>query len=149
MNTQYVLQPDGGLLAVEDAVVVSPVEASTQSVQEKFLEHDPDGIGITVIAMSVVLSALAVLSIVFILVSRLVNMKWGKSAAPSVTKEGKRMPRPKDRDAVVVAISMALHEHAMNLRDEEMVNLTIEQISRRYSPWSSKVYTVLNNRLMR
>ena len=112
-------------------MAVSQVEASTQSVQEKFLEHDPDGVGITVIAMSVV------------------NMKWGKSAAPSVTKEGKRMPRPKDRDAVVVAISMALHEHAMNLRDEEMVNLTIEQISRRYSPWSSKVYTVLNNRLMR
>jgi hypothetical protein len=42
------------------------------------------------------------------------------------------------------AISMALHLYVNELHDEENRILTIKKISRRYSPWSSKIYSVTN-----
>lgn len=42
------------------------------------------------------------------------------------------------------AISMALHLYVNELHDEENRILTIKKISRRYSPWNSKIYSVTN-----
>jgi hypothetical protein len=42
------------------------------------------------------------------------------------------------------AISMALYLYVNELHDEENRVLTIRKISRRYSPWSSKIYSVTN-----
>lgn len=49
----------------------------------------------------------------------------------------------------IAAISMALFLYMDELHDEESGVLTIKQISRSYSPWSSKIYAVRNqfNRL--
>jgi len=49
----------------------------------------------------------------------------------------------------IAAISMALHLYMDEMHDEESGVLTIKQISRTYSPWSSKIYAVRNqfNRL--
>lgn len=45
------------------------------------------------------------------------------------------------------AISAAIHLYVNeNYHDEESAILTIEQVSRRYSPWSSKIYSVTNLR---
>lgn len=40
------------------------------------------------------------------------------------------------------AITAALHLFIADLHDEERRVLTIQKISRRYSPWSSKIYSV-------
>ncbi len=42
------------------------------------------------------------------------------------------------------AISAALFLYVGGLHDEENTVLTIQKISRRYSPWSSKIYNVTN-----
>ncbi len=44
---------------------------------------------------------------------------------------------------------MALHLYLDEIHDEESGVITIKQISRAYSPWSSKIYAVRNqfNRL--
>lgn len=45
------------------------------------------------------------------------------------------------------AISAAIHLYTSeNYHDKESTVLTIEQVSKRYSPWSSKIYSVTNIR---
>jgi glutaconyl-CoA/methylmalonyl-CoA decarboxylase subunit delta len=46
----------------------------------------------------------------------------------------------------VVAIAMALHLFYDEVHDDESNVITIKRIERRYSPWSSKIYGVINNR---
>ena len=43
---------------------------------------------------------------------------------------------------VSAAISIALHLFFNELHDDEKTILTIKKISKRYSPWSSKIYNV-------
>ena len=45
---------------------------------------------------------------------------------------------------VCAAIALAIHLHLADQHDEENRNLTIQKISRAYSPWSSKIYGVSN-----
>ncbi len=45
---------------------------------------------------------------------------------------------------VNAAIATALYLYLNEAHDEEDLRLTIQQISRRYSPWSSKIYGVSN-----
>jgi Na+-transporting methylmalonyl-CoA/oxaloacetate decarboxylase gamma subunit len=45
---------------------------------------------------------------------------------------------------VNAAIATALHLYLNEQHDEEDPRLTIEQLSRKYSPWSSKIYGVMN-----
>ena len=50
---------------------------------------------------------------------------------------------------VNAAIAMALHLYASEMHDYENTVLTIQKVSRTYSPWSSKIYTlrkIPNNR---
>lgn len=118
--------------------------ATTEALhsEAKFLEHDPNGWGITFIAMGVVMCALLLLSIVFKLTGRLnrTKLRVKAPAGPTVSSRD---------EEVAAAIAMALHQHSQEARDEEIVNITIQEISRRYSPWNSKIYGVMNNRLIR
>ena len=47
---------------------------------------------------------------------------------------------------VNAAISMALFLYLNEFHDEESGVVTIKQVSRRYSPWSSKIYSLNNYR---
>ncbi len=44
------------------------------------------------------------------------------------------------------AISTALHLYFNEQHDKESGLLTVKKISKRYSPWNSKIYNVMNNR---
>jgi len=43
---------------------------------------------------------------------------------------------------VNAAIAMALHLYQSEMHDYENTVLTIQKVSRNYSPWSSKIYTL-------
>ncbi len=43
---------------------------------------------------------------------------------------------------VLAAISMALHDYQSEVHDVEEMVLTMDEVRRRYSPWSSKIYTL-------
>lgn len=45
---------------------------------------------------------------------------------------------------ISAAISTALYLYFSELHDEESAVLTIKKISKRYSPWSSKIYSTQN-----
>lgn len=49
--------------------------------------------------------------------------------------------------AVNAAIATALHLYFDELHDEEITKLTINKVSRNYSPWSSKIYSVMQSHL--
>ena len=69
------------------------------------------------------------------------NAKLGKTTGFSVKKSKVEIP-----NGDIVAIAMALHLYYDEVHDNESNVITIKRIERRYSPWSSKIYGVINNR---
>lgn len=109
-------------------------------------------ITIFLVGYSVVFTCLALLSIVFkslprildsgrYLKNKFVAARKKKQAQIEETVESKEEFITGEE---VAAISMALHLYVSDLHDEENRILTIKKISRRYSPWSSKIYSVTN-----
>lgn len=108
--------------------------------------HDPYGIGLTVIAMGVVFLTLLMLSIIFtsygkFLVSwqnkramKHAKKQQEKAGAPIVTKNVKDISGEE-----YAAITAAIYLYNDELHDQENTVLTIQHVSRRYSPWSAKV----------
>ena len=111
---------------------------------EKFVQMDPTGIGMAIIAMSVVFSALALLYFIYKTIGHFFTRK-----PKVVKKEGEAVSetlKPGELSGEVnAAIAMTLHLYANELHDEENTVLTIKRVSRNYSPWSSKIYTLRKN----
>ncbi len=123
---------------------------STAKVSE-FATNDTSGVGMTLIAVVVVFSALLLIFLVFKNIGRLIDLYLSKKEESSPRKEGKKDGKkiPADPAGVIAAITLALHESNSLRHDEEIVEITIQEFSRRYSPWNSKSYAVLHNRLRR
>jgi Na+-transporting methylmalonyl-CoA/oxaloacetate decarboxylase gamma subunit len=109
-----------------------------KSAGDVFVELDPYGLGMTMIAMFVVFSALAVLYVIYKNIGRFFIRKVRPSSGEAkVEKRGEEMS-----GEVNAAIAMALYLYQNELHDYENTVLTIQKVSRNYSPWSSKIYTL-------
>ncbi len=113
------------------------------SAGERFVKVDPTGLGMTITAMSVVFSALALIYLIF----RSTGKYFSRSKVPanqvktSVTQTAPVKPGELSGE-MSAAIAMALHMYQSEIHDEENTVLTIKKVSRTYSPWSSKIYTL-------
>lgn len=109
---------------------------------EAFVEFDPYGIGMTMIAMMVVFSALAILYIIY----KNMGKYFIRKATPkpvAATAENKVVVAEEEMSGEVnAAIAMALYLYQNEQHDYENTVLTIQKVSRNYSPWSSKIYTL-------
>ncbi len=110
-----------------------------------FDEKDPSGGILTIMAMGIVFSALVILCISFIIVSKLfahIN-RFRKMKSQGIDPlEVPRCERPEiDSGEEIVAIAMALREH-LEAHDAESTILTINKVKKAYSPWSSKIYSM-------
>ena len=109
------------------------------SEADKFVKYDPSGIGMTLIAMSVVFLALAVLYLFFKGIGFMMTKdaraadKILKVASPGLVQHGLS-------GEVNAAIVMALYLYGSELHDQEDPVITMTKVSRTYSPWSSKIY---------
>ena len=115
-----------------------------KSAGESFVEFDPYGIGMTMIAMFVVFSALAILFIIYKNMGRFF-IRQGAASKKSVTSELKPSAVHSQgamSGEVNAAIAMTIHLYLSEMHDYENTVLTIEKVSRTYSPWSSKIYTL-------
>jgi glutaconyl-CoA/methylmalonyl-CoA decarboxylase subunit delta len=104
-----------------------------------------DGIPIAVVGLLIVFAVLIFLSLVFLALQK----KMTSEAKKSLEKQGHNVKGLKDEDLNVpadenAAISTALFLYFSEQHIEESGIITIKQIDRRYSPWSSKIYS-LNN----
>lgn len=101
---------------------------------------------ITFIGWGIVFAALVVMVFVFTLVPR-VHIYFTER---KLRRQGKLEKDEKIEIGSVsgeenAAIAMALHLFLNEQHDEESGVITIKRIERRYSPWSSKIYS-LNNK---
>ena len=111
---------------------------------EQFVKHDPSGLGMAMVAMAVVFFSLALLYIIFKNIGALFQRK-AKKESKQKTAGVLQVQNKKQEDIsgeVSAAIAMALHLYQNELHDDENMVLTIKRISRAYSPWSSKIYTL-------
>ena len=113
---------------------------------DKFEQHDPVGVGMSVSAMAVVFIGLILLYICFRFIGKIAVSLRKRNAmkVQNVTdhKEAKEMKLGEAPGEVIAAISMALHEAQGADHDIEETILTISRVKRSYSPWSSKIYTL-------
>lgn len=93
----------------------------------------------SVVGISVVFIALSLLVIAFILMGK-ISRYLSKRAYLKNKKHQSEMSELDLHEAT--AISYALHLYLSELHDEESGIITIKKIERRYSPWSSKIYSV-------
>ena len=110
---------------------------------EKFEEHDSNGIGMSISAMSVVFCGLILLFIAFKIVGKAsVSLsKRNAMKAKGITdkQEAKEKKLGEAPGEIFAAIAMAMHEMQSDVEDTV---LTITRVKRSYSPWSSKIYTL-------
>ena len=118
----------------------------SNATMEKFEEHDSDGIGMSISAMSVVFCGLILLYISFKIIGRVsVNLsKRNAMKAKGITdkQEAKEKKLGEAPGEIFAAIAMAMHEMQSDVHDVEDTVLTITRVKRSYSPWSSKIYTL-------
>lgn len=104
-----------------------------------FLEIDPWGIGMTVIGYVVVFIALLFLYIIFSNLTKVLNINvkrlLRREGKPEITNEELEIS-----GEVNAAIAVAIHLYYSEIHDKENTVLTIDKVSKTYSPWSSKIY---------
>ncbi len=112
---------------------------------EQFVNMDPSGIGMTVIAMMVVFSALALLYIIFKNIGRAFTRTKVEKKKQEVRIPAEAKVVTEISGEVNAAIAMALYLYQNEMHDFENTVLTVRKVSRTYSPWSSKIYTLRKN----
>ena len=111
-------------------------------------ENDGWGGAITIIAMCIVISALVVLSVLFMLfgkVSEAILTAKKKKAKAEAEHPHNEEHQELSSGEVIAAISMALTEYFGNAHDIEDTHLTIKRLQKSYSPWNSKIYNLRPN----
>lgn len=108
---------------------------------DEFVKVDPFGIGMAFIAMGVVFSVLTIIFLTFKYISKVYRLNFRKkeNTISSVNISMKQEQIPAETSA---AIALALHLFNAQQHDIDSLTLTINKVSRIYSPWSSKIYTL-------
>ncbi|MCK6603406.1 MAG: OadG family protein [Ignavibacteriaceae bacterium] len=151
-TTKQVIKSDSVTTPSATLTTTSPVSdtAGTDMNQlglklSRIWELDCHGNGnslmITFIGMGVVFISLFLLYVVFLNISKLLRMMQQRK---SVSSED-RLTVPAASDSGLTgeenaAIAMALHLFHSETHDFENTVLTIQRVSKNYSPWSSKIY---------
>ena len=138
-----VLNTGKGLRNITDKDVLT-LHYQKPRMSEKISAEDPWGIGMAAIAMSVVFLALLMLYLVFKHIGiQLTAIQQRKQAQKEVKVESKQEAVSSSAgisEGVYAAIAAAIHIYGAELHDVENAVLTINKVSRTYSPWSSKIH---------
>jgi Na+-transporting methylmalonyl-CoA/oxaloacetate decarboxylase gamma subunit len=113
---------------------------------EMFRQRDPYGIVMAIVAMAVVLSAL---TIIFLIVKTfgktMISMQERKAAklvAEAAPVQVKHRPATEQVQEEIAAIALALKLYQEEQHILESTVITINRVSRVYSPWSSKIHGI-------
>ena len=106
-----------------------------------FVEMDPIGLGMTIIAMSVVFTALILLFFAFKGTAYIFTRK-PKEQRKEVPGEKVPVSSSEISGEVNAAIAMSIYLYQYQAHDFENTVLTVKKVTRPYSPWSSKIYNM-------
>lgn len=100
---------------------------------------------VALVGYSIVFGALVLLILIFSALPKVINMK----IRSELRRKGKQVSDTEEelhvKGDVSAAISMAIHMYFSEMHDDESNVITINRIQRRYSPWSSKIYSIYNS----
>ena len=144
---------DGELAYLNDFTPASSNETGEKiSKQDKLKRDDPYGIGMALISMAVVFTALIMIYImlkIFNYATRRATMKSKAQASATPAAAMASKPGEEHDDTVdgptCAAIGTALHLHFGSMHDEESEVITINMPSKHYSPWAQKELTMKRN----
>lgn len=137
-------------------IILSKLLAAIQAVQsdsllqhihenaEEFEEIDPIGFGLAAVGLAVVFTSLILLYVVFLNLTKFIQLRGKKK----LIKHGHVEDTKKESELtgeINAAIAAALYLYSQELHDKESAVLTINRVSRTYSPWSSKIYGLRQN----
>ena len=94
-----------------------------------------DGVMISIIGIIVVFIALTIITLVIRALKGLAAPKNKAVAPPEAAPVTNGVS-----GEIIAAIALALQTHLFELHDEEKTIITIQRVSRPYSPWSSKLH---------
>lgn len=123
-------------------MILSQIE--THTTADEFVKLDPFGVGMTLIAMLVVIIVLAFIASFFQNLERFIRI-GSKILSKRKEKTEKVEVKVSTSGEEAAAIALALHLFISEQHDSESLNLTLSRISKTYSPWSSKIYGVMNS----
>jgi len=104
-------------------------------------ESDPWGVMMTMTSMLVVFVGLLLLYLIFRAIGNTAKRISNKRVASTGTLSAVRSESLLTGE-VLAAISAAIYELNQDVHDVESTILTISEVKRKYSPWSSKLYTL-------
>ncbi|MCO5252291.1 MAG: OadG family protein [Candidatus Kapabacteria bacterium] len=115
-----------------------PITSLKFDLQNQWMD---DAMGMSVVGMLVVFSALLILASVVFNIPKVINLvQRKKSKTKGVEKtETKEIAVSGEINA---AIAMALSLYFGEIHDDEAAILTIKKAPRPYSPWSSKIFSL-------
>lgn len=146
-DVSYGLDVDG----IGNWKLLTKVTPSTNNVTldsnekiENFQKNDSWGIGMTITAMAVVFLGLIILYLVFKQIGNAAISASKRNAQKAAAAEGSKVSENAGEESgeIFAAIATALYEMNDDNHDIENTVLTIRKVQRRYSPWSSKIYTL-------
>lgn len=112
---------------------------------EVFIQIDPTGLGLSFIAMFIVFLVLIIMYFMLRILGNLLNNKINVKI--KVPGKSKNVIHEEEVNVVMLAevnavIAAALHLYTVQAHDIENTNINIKKISKPYSPWSSKIYSL-------
>ena len=99
---------------------------------------------ITIVGYSVVFFTFTALVVIFNNVHRLQDYYINKQQQKKNNGAAAEKPEQKMTGDENAAICTALYLYFTELHDEEKYVMTVKKISKTYSPWSSKIYGIMN-----
>jgi glutaconyl-CoA/methylmalonyl-CoA decarboxylase subunit delta len=100
---------------------------------------------ITVVGYSVVFFTLTALVIIFNNIHRIQDFYIKRQLKKKAKPDDVPVPEQKMTGDVNAAICTALYLYFTELHDEEKYVMTVKKVSKTYSPWSSKIYGIMDN----
>ena len=119
---------------------------------DRIRESDPYGIGLTVVAVSVVFLALLCISLILKGYGKLIIKTQDKKANKAAQNVKSSAPAPSASQTsgeIYAAIAAAIYLYNEELHDEEDTVITIQKVERAWTPWNAKYYNMnhyFNNR---
>jgi Na+-transporting methylmalonyl-CoA/oxaloacetate decarboxylase gamma subunit len=107
---------------------------------DEFAKLDPTGVGLIIIALTIVFTVLITLYLAFRFIAKLYKVDFRKLFKRN--HPGKEVPAQNEEISgeTLAAISLALHLYHKEVSGMDDAIITIKNAARKYSPWSSKIY---------
>ena len=142
-----ILSMAGGLEQLStDPAVCERVHYHKPKQADRIREADPIGIGLAMVAVSVVFLALLCISLIINgygkLIMKTLDRKARKSNAVSAAK-GEATPSVAETSGeIYAAIATAIYLYDEEMHDDENTIITIQKVERAWTPWNAKFYNM-------